>query len=268
MKRNRELVAVVTLASAFACERARAVVEPTTSEPAVIVELPVADEPSEPGTVEAKIGFRQGDQCSLEPVGFEFPLVATDSSEVVLMGRYDTYFGEGMDFLLQGLWHIGPGKFSMFGNYMEDEAIQLIDWLGVDVSTCDEAERLAASAVAEANAYLASKRWFPMTEVEDFEYNTYRSSLPPGPEDHYSCVPGTQLNLCASVAGFTGELRNSDWISNLDTWLYVSLRACVAVAVQYEQSEGPWERTAIEVFDISGIVAALPSEYVVECGAG
>jgi hypothetical protein len=58
-------------------------------------------------------------------------------------------------------------------------------------------------------------------------------------------------------------------MENRDTWLYVSLRACVAVAVQFKQDEeGPWESTAIEVFDISGIAAALPPEYAVECGAG
>src|SRR5262245_49196101 len=122
MKGNREVVSVAVVVSALACERAKpVVVEPSTSEPAVIVELPVAEEPAEPGTVEGKIGFRQGEQCSLDGVGFEFPLVATDGSEVVLMGRYDTYYEDGTDVLVQGLWHIGLGKFSTFGNILMED---------------------------------------------------------------------------------------------------------------------------------------------------
>jgi hypothetical protein len=265
---RRELVPLVVLVLGLACvERPTPTVEPTSSEPAVVVETPVANEPTElgaiEGAVEAKIGFRQGDQCTIDPVGVEFPLAAADGSEVVLMGRYDTYFDGGHDVRDQGLWRLGAGYFSMFGDYMQGEAIMLIDWIDVDdVTTCDEAEGLAASAVAEANAYLATKRWFPLEEVEDFDYHG-------GREAHYSCVLGTQLNLCASETGFAGELLNDDWISYRHTWLYVSLRACMAVAVQYKQGEdGPMERTAIEVFDIAGIVAALPPEYAVECGAG
>ncbi len=162
MNGNRELVSVVALVLTVACDkRATPTVEPTGSGPAVVVESPVADEPTDigpvEGAVEAKIGFRQGDQCTIEPVSVEFPLAAVDGSEVVLMGHYDTFFHDDTDVRVQGLWHLGPGKFSGFGDYMGDEAIQLIDWFDVDVSTCDEAEGRAASAVAEANAYLASK---------------------------------------------------------------------------------------------------------------
>jgi hypothetical protein len=265
MNGNRELVSVVALVLTVACvQRATPTVEPTGSGPAVVVESPVAIGSVE-GAVEAKIGFREGPQCSIEPFGVEFPLAAADGSTVVLMGHYDSFFQDDTDVRNQGLWRLGPGQSSMFGVYMDDEAIMLIDWLGVDISTCRAAQSRAASAVAEANAYLASKHWFPMKEVEDFDYHMHPD---PGPEDHYSCVSGAKLNLCASVAGFTGVLHNSDWISHLDTWLYVSLRACLAVAVQYKQGEGPRESTAIEVFDISGIVAALPPEYAVECGAG
>ncbi|HLT35310.1 MAG TPA: hypothetical protein VK034_03470 [Enhygromyxa sp.] len=261
-------VAVAMLALACA-ERATPAVEPTG--PTVFVETPVEEQPPEPkpveGAVEAKIGFQQGDRCTIDSIGFEFPLVAADGSEIVIMARHDTDYHDGTDKLLQGLWHAKIGESGVFQGYVRDRAIQLVDWLGVDASTCDEVERLAASAVAEANAYLASKQWLPMKEIEDFYYVT--GSGPPRQDQHYSCVPGTQLDLCASEAGFGGTLHNSDWEREYQTWLYVSLRACVAVAVQYEQEDGPAKRTAIEVFDIADIVAALPPEDdAVECGPG
>lgn len=246
------------------------VAETPAPEPELGPEPAVAEAAEEPlygvsaGTsVSPKLGFRMGEACTLEVVEGALPVVAADGSEVVLMGRYDTYYYENDDIHQEGVWREPVDASRTPPDYQDNETFVVLDWFYVDSRDCSEAERAGAQALDEANAYLANGRWLAMEEIE----NVFAYSYANIDKSRYACVSGEAVHLCTSDEGFDVELFGASW-ENEATWVYVNLRICVAAVVQYEQRRGPWTVTAIEVFDVSSIVSELPAEYLVECGDG